>query len=212
MRSFWTDVEALDLAVDADTQVAMLLDARRLVERATRWMLRTRRRPLDIAETVERFADGARAIAEALPGILAGDDRAGWYARVEELGEARVPDAVACRVAGLGALFSALDIIEVSAATERSGEEVAALQLALAPRLHLHWLRDRIAALPRDDRWQAMARAALRDDLFSVHADLTAHVVRGGEGADAAGRLEAWLDANRPAVERCLSILSEIRA
>src|SRR4051795_6131183 len=30
MRSFWTDVEALDLAVAADTQVAMLLDARRL--------------------------------------------------------------------------------------------------------------------------------------------------------------------------------------
>ena len=42
-----------------------------------------------------------------------------------------VPDAVARRVAGLGALFSALDIVEVSAATERSVEEVAALHFLL---------------------------------------------------------------------------------
>ena len=214
MRSFWADVEALDLVVDADTQVAMLLDARRLVERATRWMLRTRRRPLDIAETVERFADGARAIAEALPGILAGDDRAGWDARVEELGEARVPDAVARRVAGLGALFSALDIVEVSAATERSVEEVAALHYELGARLHLHWLRDRIAALPRDDRWQAMARAALRDDLFSLHAELTADVLRSAPAdaaTTAAAQLDAWLAENEGPAERTLGVLDDIR-
>ena len=35
----------------------------------------------------------------------------------------------------------------------------------------------RILALPRDDRWQTMARAALRDDLYAVHAQLTAQVL-----------------------------------
>ena len=35
----------------------------------------------------------------------------------------------------------------------------------------------RILALPRDDRWQTMARAALRDDLHAVHAQLTAQVL-----------------------------------
>jgi glutamate dehydrogenase len=62
-----------------------------------------------------------------------------------------------------------------------------------------------------------MARAALRDDLFSLHADLTADIlsatpdaVADGE-AGAEARLEAWFDANRGPVERCLAILGEIR-
>ena len=42
------------------------------------------------------------------------------------------------------------------------------------------WSR-RILALPRDDRWQTMARAALRDDLHAVHAQLTAQVLAATE-------------------------------
>ena len=57
-------------------------------------------------------------------------------------------------------------------------EEVARLHFLLGGKLHLHWLRDRIALLARDTRWAAMARAALRDDLFSLHAELTADVLR----------------------------------
>jgi len=117
-------------------------------------------------------------------------------------------------VAGLGALFSALDIVEVSAATERSVEEVAALHYELGARLHLHWLRDRIAALPRDDRWQAMARAALRDDLFSLHAELTADVLRSAPAdaaTTAAAQLDAWLAENEGAAERTLGVLDDIR-
>ena len=212
MRTFWADVEALDLAVDAETQASMLLDGRRLVERATRWLLRSLRRPLDIAATVERFADGARAVAGAVPDILVDDDRAAWDARVEELAAADVPDAVARRVAARGALFSALDIVEVSAATGRSVDDVAALHFQLGARLHLHWLRDKIAALPRDNRWQAMARAALRDDLFSLHAELTADVLRGAatDGA-AATRLDGWLAENAGPAERTLGVLEDIR-
>jgi glutamate dehydrogenase len=79
----------------------------------------------------------------------------------------------------------------------------------------MHWLRDRIATLPRDNRWEAMARAALRDDLFSLHADITADVLRhagaAAAGADAEVRLQRWIDANRPSVERCLDILNDIR-
>ena len=37
---------------------------------ATRWLLRNRRRPLDIAATVARYAPGAAALAEALPALL----------------------------------------------------------------------------------------------------------------------------------------------
>ena len=40
MRSFWDAVEALDNRIEAGTQLAMLIEGRRLVERATRWVVR----------------------------------------------------------------------------------------------------------------------------------------------------------------------------
>jgi glutamate dehydrogenase len=122
-----------------------------------------------------------------------------------------VPEDLARRVACLSDRFAALDIVGVAGATGKEIGEIAALHFLVGGRLHLHWLRDRIATLPRDNRWEAMARAALRDDLFSLHAELTADVLRGSDLADADARLEAWIDANRPLVERCLGILSDIR-
>jgi glutamate dehydrogenase len=212
MPSFWGDVEALDNVVSADTQIAMLLEARRLVERATRWLLRNRRRPLDIAAEVGRFAPGARALSEALPEILVEAERAAWDEHVSSLVSVGVPDPLAARVASLAALFSALDVVEVASDTGRPVDDVAALHFLLGGRLHLHWLRDQIAELPRSNRWEAMARAALRDDLFGLHAELTADVMREGpaEGTVAA-RLDAWMAANTQPVARCLEILGDIR-
>ena len=42
----------------------------------------------------------------------------------------------------------------------------------LGSRVGLNWLRDRIIELPRTNRWQALARAALREDLYGVHRSL----------------------------------------
>ena len=44
------------------------------------------------------------------------------------------------------------------------------MHFALGERLGLPAAAKRIVALPRDDRWQTMARATLRDDLYAVHS------------------------------------------
>jgi glutamate dehydrogenase len=212
MSRFWADVEALDNVVAADTQLAMLLEARRLVERATRWLLRNRRRPLDIAAEVERFVEGARALSRALPGVLIDAERPSWEEHVADLESAGVPEPLSARVASMAALFAALDVVEVATATGQPVDDVAALHFLLGGRLHLHWLRDQIATLPRSNRWEAMARAALRDDLFSLHAELTADVLREGPSdGTATARLDAWMAANTQPVARCLEILGDIK-
>jgi glutamate dehydrogenase len=123
-----------------------------------------------------------------------------------------VPEELAARVAGLGTMFSALDIVEVADATGSSLDEVVAVYHAIGARLELQWLRDEITALPRDNRWQTLARAALRDELYSVHSALTREAIQGGlpeESADALA--EAWYAQNRPGVDRALQVVSDIR-
>ena len=205
MRSLWREIEALDGRVAADVQIEMMLSARRMLERATRWLLRTRPRPLDIGAEVARFGDGAAVVAAALPGVLVENEQEAWRERVASLVSQGVPEEVAGRVASHGALFSALDVVSVADAAGRDVAEVATLHFLLGGRLHLHWLRDQIALLTRDTRWATMARAALRDDLFALHADLTADVLR-------CPSLDEWFQANRAAVERAQEILGEIRA
>jgi glutamate dehydrogenase len=199
--------------VAADTQAAMLLDARRLVERAARWLLRNRRRPLDIAETVARYAESTSACADRLTALLDPAELAGAQGHAEELASAGVPQPLAERVAFVEALVPTLDVAEIAAASGLDVTTVAEVYFALGARLELHWLRDRIVALPRDTRWEAMARAALRDDVYAEQAALTAEVVRAGfDGVGARERIDAWSSRNADAVERCLHVLGDIKA
>ena len=190
----------------AETQIAMLLKARILLERATRWLLRNRRRPIDIAATVARYAPGAAALAEALPGLLGPSELEAARAKAAAFAEVGVPPELAQRVAHLEALVPTLRARR-DRGRHRAGRRGGGRQVyfALGARLELHWLRDRIVDLPRETRWEAMARAALRDDVYSEQAGLTAEVLRSGAG------VERWLAENASAVERSLQVLADIR-
>jgi glutamate dehydrogenase len=204
MRPQWAEIEALDNQVPAETQLAMLLEGRRLVERGTRWFLRNRRQPLAIAEAVSQFVSGAEVLYEATPKLLAPSDAEPFARRADELRSAGVPDDLAARVSSLPAMFAALDIVDVAHETSLDVGDVGRVYFGLGSSLELHWLRDRIVALPRGDRWSARARAALRDDLYALHRALTAQVLRSGADVD------AWVAGN-PASERYLATLADVR-
>ncbi len=206
LRGLWAEIEALDGRVPAATQTAMLLRARILLERATRWLLRNRRRPIDIAAAVARYAAGAAVLAEALPTLLGPSEVEAARARAARFEEVGVPSELAQRVAHLELLVPTLDLVEIAAAAEVDVAAAAAVYFALGARLELHWLRDRIVDLPRETRWEAMARAALRDDVYSEQAGLTAEVLRAG--AD----VERWQAENASAIERSLQVLADIRS
>jgi glutamate dehydrogenase len=132
--------------------------------------------------------------------------------RAESFEQAGVPDQLARRVAGLSTMFATLDIVEIANEADASLADVARVHFELGSQLYLHWLRDRIVELPRDDRWKALARAALRDDLNGIHRELTAAVLRdaGTVIGDAASTVRHWIETN-PAGERYMQTLSDVR-
>ena len=232
MPAFWRAVEALSGSVDLSVQITLLLEGRKLTERAARWLLHNRRPPFDISSTVEFFADGVRTVRSWLPKLLTGRDLAGFEERRDLYVSRGVPADLAERVAAMVPTYSAFDIVQTAASTSSSGsvsvpvqvsvpvpvEETAEVYFDLADRLQIARLRDRITSLPRDDRWSTMARAALRDDLYAAHASLTADVlgvpttdVTGGSGAlSPEERLAAWVARNSAAVAMADQTLSEI--
>jgi glutamate dehydrogenase len=214
MREFWTAVEALDNEIEAGTQLAMLNESRRLVERAARWLVRSGARGgQDVSATVQRFRPATETLAAALPGVLRGQDREAFDDKLAELQAAGVPSELARRVASMQALLSAFDIVVEAAATGCPQALVMDVYFDIGARLGLDWLRDRILELPRDDRWQALARAALRDDAYRLHRALTRDILTGVDAStDGERPVEAWVQRNAAAVERSLSILHDVRA
>ena len=214
LRSLWSQIEDLDNQVEAEVQTNMLLDARKLVERATRWLLRNRRSPLDVAETVSQFSEGAEELVGLIPDLMLDSDREAMENTAEECVEADVPEDLADRVATLNAMFSALDIIDVASSTGQTLETAAAVYFILGDRLKIHWLREHIEDLPRDNRWRMLSRAALRDDLFDQEATLTAEILNetSDEDLSAEERVDAWIESNQEAVDRVLQVLRDINA
>ena len=117
---------------------------------------------------------------------------------------------LARRVATLESQFTALDIVDVAAATDRSIDDVVGVYTTVGDRLRLDWLRDRVVSdLQRDDRWHALARNALRDDAYGEHRAITAAVVRAGRpGEPPDSAFDRWVEHRGPAVARAVKIPS----
>ncbi|MFF4062383.1 NAD-glutamate dehydrogenase [Streptomyces sp. NPDC001668] len=209
----WDGVEALDNQVEAAVQTRIRLHSRRLVERGTRWLLNNRPQPLQLAETVEFFGDRVEQVWSQLPKLLRGADLE-WYQKIyDELSGAGVPDELATRVAGFSSAFPTLDIVSVADRMGRDPMDVAEVYYDLADRLHITQLMDRIIELPRADRWQSMARASIREDLYAAHSALTADVLAVGNGTSTPEqRFKAWEEKNAPILSRARTTLEEIRS
>lgn len=212
LGTVWDAVEALDNRVPADVQTRMRLHSRRLVERGTRWLLGNRPQPLQLQETIEFFAERVEQVWSELPQLLRGADQEWYRSIVRELTDLGVPEELALRVAGFSSAFPILDVVAIADRTVKDPMAVAEVYYDLADRLRISQLMDRIIELPRTDRWQSMARASIREDLFAAHAALTADVLAvGDDTATPEERFKSWEEKNAAILGRARTTLEEIQ-
>ncbi len=210
-RPFVDRVYGLDNTIEAQVQLRMRIEMRTLVERASRWLVNNRRPPLDSRATVEFFRDDATVVLYALPEVLTGLEKQAFEERRRALAAQGVADDLAELVAVLPPAYAVLTIVETASRDELDVVEVARLHFALGERLELSRLVARILTLPRDDRWQTMARAALRDDLHTVHGTLTAQVLATtSPERSVTERIEEWQEQDAVLVNRAVGTLREI--
>ncbi len=205
------ELQRWDNQLDAQVQTRMRIQMRTLVERASRWLVTNRRPPLDSQGTVDHFSEPVQTLMARLPELMTGREREDLEARRDALVEHGVPEDLATRVAVLDPAYSLLGVVEVALRDGLDPADVARVHFALGERLGLPALVRRIFALPREDRWQTMARAALRDDLYAVHSQLTAQVLDATSGDEpAAARIASWEESDLLTLSRATGTLEEI--
>ena len=205
----------------AAAHVAAVLEMRKLMDRAARWLLRNAPRPMSVDSVVERYREGvehASRIVRSLPSEPAREEA---RAASAALARAGVPARLVERLAVCSQLPSALDIAEVARrhGPRAAGSEPEGPAIALAAEvwygvdalLDIGWLQGRIAALPRADRWQALARGALRGDLLRRHRALASQILLQGGGARPDAALRTWRNANARAIQRWTALVADLR-
>ena len=173
----YRDIAAYDNQISAAAQTRMRLDVRTLVERASRWFLNNRVLEEGTEEVVGRYEVVVERVTAALPELMIGAELAAYEKRLETLVGRGVTRSLAQEIAVCPPAYMVLGIVTTAARVELDPIEVARRHFEVGEQLGLPALVNRILTLPRDDRWQTMARAALRDDLHAVHAQITAQTL-----------------------------------
>jgi glutamate dehydrogenase len=208
----WKEIEALDNRVEDAAQAEMLIEADRLIVRATAWFLRSRRLTEDIAGTIAYFGEAVAALTANLPKALDDGDRVRMESLAERLRGRGVPESLATRVASLDPLFAALDIAEVAGARHQPVGHVAEVYFDLATQLGLPEMRAQINALPGDQHWQGLARGAMLDDLNGLQCAITAEALNGnGQIVAPKTLVSEWKGRNQRAIDRTQQLLGELR-
>ncbi|WP_189197887.1 NAD-glutamate dehydrogenase [Micromonospora fulviviridis] len=210
LRELWDAVEALDNKVSPELQTSVYLDTRRLLDRAVRWLVTNRRSPIDVPGEIARLRDGVARLLPELEDLFYGTEREAIAAHIDSLTGKGLPRDLAEQATRLMYSFGLLDVVETAQSTGRDVSEVASVYFVLSDRFRVDALLSKISLLPREDRWQTLARMALRYDLYAALAALTAEVL--GSTPDSlppVERVQEWEQANATSIHRAHRAMGE---
>jgi glutamate dehydrogenase len=212
LPALWRAVEALDNKVPTEAQTAVYLELRRLLDRAVRWLLMNRRSPLDAPGETARLQPGVSELLGRLDTLFVGTERAALEAHVESITARGLPADLSAQTTRVMYGFGLLDVVETARTTGRSPDDVAAVYFVLSERFRVDALLSKISLLPREDRWQTLARMALRYDLYAALAALTAEVFTSTpDDAPAEERVARWEEANATSIARTRTAIGEFQ-
>ena len=210
LEKIWSQLESLDTQVSTEAQHVGYREVRRTIDRAVRWLVDVRFPISDVAAEIDRFKPTFDRLADAVPDLLRGRERENFYAEIDRLIGHGLPRELAMRITNLLSCFLLLDVVEISQVNDADPTEVADLQFALSEQLSVDDILTAVTNLPREDRWSALARAAMRHDVYAALAAITASVCRDTDASLlATERMARWASQNSERLDRARTTFSE---
>ena len=199
-----------------DAWFTVLRDNQRVLDRAVRWFITERGvvAGTTISELLENFGSVVE-MRRNLPEYLSGISRARVRAK-RDAGEAwGLPeDLIVIWIRGFEG-YALLDVIRSAADHDFEAASLAPVYFATYDRFKVDELLGLITELPRSDRWEILARQAMRGALYETAAELALSVAEGAKGdfstVDGAQQaLAEWIEEHPTRVGNIDRILDEI--
>ena len=206
-------INAQPAGMDLDYWARQQHDMRRLLDRSTRWVLGRLDASASVQEIIERYAPTVNELREQLPQLLTGKDQQRFVQWRDEAIAAGIAERRANSWASQFESYALLDVAEIVQRTGVPAREAAEAYFEVYDLFHVDSLLTRITNLARSDRWEALARAAMRDDLYSTISDIAADVLQTAQAQDSAReRVAAWEAKNAASLDRAKSMFEEVNS
>lgn len=208
-------LSALPPGYPSEHAAEVAIHMRRVLDRATRWYVTHDHRDQPIADALGRIMPTLDLLRTKTVDYLRGSDLDRVQDRLAHWDSVGLPHELGTRAADMLESFGLLDISLVS---EEVGEPITAiadLYYTVFQRIGAASLLLRITDLPRQSRWETLARAALRDDVYSAVADMTISVMQMTPGpnpkrTDAVERIVAWERGHQEQLGRIKDTFAEV--
>src|SRR5664279_3828110 len=207
------EIDALDNKVSGKTQLDLYAAVQDLLLDRLVWFLRNVDLKKGLETIVAHYRDGIAQVEAALDGALSKASRAARDARQAELAKAGVPTALARRIASLGSLKAATDIVLVADRAKKPVGEVTATYFATEAFFQLDQIATAVPGIVVSDYFDRLALDRALDSIGDAERRLTAAMVGNGKSEKelaGAGAVEEWVKPRQAEVERIRAAIHEI--
>jgi glutamate dehydrogenase len=212
------ELEELAGLIGADRQIRLLHETRRALSEGTQWFLTNLQEPIDIEQSVDRFAPGISRLLGSLDEVLGPNKRqelAQLHGEYRDLG---MDDAAAARFARLPYLCAAAEIVAVAGQIGVDVISAAKVYFALDAALELGKVLKLLQRVTIDSHWDRSAITELHDDILEEHRRLAIQAVSSAEvtgGSDAViedvyRQILGWLQTKVTGYRRWERLLTEM--
>lgn len=211
---YWRGIQSLDNKVDNGVQIEMMMQIIRVLRRATRWLLRSKRLSLDITTCVKLYLPGIKSFNKSIGPILERHHSENYLDYLSTKKEQGVPQNLAEAMGNAKALFSSLDIIDAAYELEVPINEVSEVYFSIGNYLDLNWVRTQVIVHPIENHWEALSREALRDDLDWQQKELAIAILKTERAPKKAieDYTKAWSKRHDDLIQRWRRMLADLQA
>ncbi|WP_415855181.1 NAD-glutamate dehydrogenase [Sinomonas sp. G460-2] len=220
LQGFVERIAQLPPEFPSEHAAELAVHMRRVIDRATRWYVTHDHRDQPLDRALGRILPTLELLRTSTADYLRGEDADRVHGRLAHWDSVGLPRDLGRRAADMLESFGLLDISLISEQVDEPIERIADLYWAVFHRIGAARILLRITDLPRQSRWEALARAALRDDVYSVVGDITVAVLqttglnRAQRGellfADPIERIVEWERGHHEQLARIKDTLAEV--
>ena len=203
-------VDSLDGRIAGRLQNGLYLELQHALRFATVWFLRHERLSEGLRRLINRYRDGLAAVEAALSSALPDSAKRAIAERCAALESEGVPAELATRLAALGALKRAPDIVLISS---RSGAPIPAVAAALyhsASDLGVERLIAEAEQLSARDFIERQAINRLMAQLYHAHRGIVSRVIAESPGGEDAW--PRWRESNRQLAAAAIANIDNVLA